>query len=59
VLVLGSTHELSRVITELGPQEVVLSSLPDDGRVEEVRTIARGAGVRLTLSPYARAFAPL
>lgn len=59
VLVLGSTRDLPRVISEMGAQEVVLSSLPDDGRVEEVRTIARGAGVRLTLSPYARAFAPL
>lgn len=59
VPVLGGTRELERRLAELGPQEVVLSSLPDDARVEEVRAIVRGAGARLTLSPYAKAFAPL
>jgi hypothetical protein len=37
----------------------VLSVLPDDARVEEMRAITSVAGARLTLSPYARAFAPL
>ena len=59
VPVLGPTQDLSRLLAELQPQEVVLSSLPDDERVEELRVLVRGAGARLTLSPYAKAFAPL
>ena len=59
VLVLGPARALARVMADLHPQEVVLSSLPDDARVEEVRAIVRGCGARLTLSPYAKAFAPL
>jgi UDP-GlcNAc:undecaprenyl-phosphate GlcNAc-1-phosphate transferase len=54
VPVVGATRELERFVAELRPQEVVLSSLPD-----EVRRVAREAGARLTLSPYAKAFAPL
>jgi UDP-GlcNAc:undecaprenyl-phosphate GlcNAc-1-phosphate transferase len=59
VSVIGPTRDLPRLLAELRPQEVVLSSLPDDARVEEVRALVRGAGARLTLSPYAKAFAPL
>jgi UDP-GlcNAc:undecaprenyl-phosphate/decaprenyl-phosphate GlcNAc-1-phosphate transferase len=59
VPVVGSMNDLPRLLLELRPQEVVLSSLPDDVRVEELRTLVRAAGARLTLSPYARAFAPL
>ncbi len=59
VPVLGPTRDLARLLDELHPQEVVLSSLPDDARVEELRGLVRAAGARLTLSPYARAFAPL
>lgn len=59
VLVLGPTCDLERLVSELRPQEVVLSVLPDDARVEELRAITSVAGARLTLSPYARAFAPL
>jgi UDP-GlcNAc:undecaprenyl-phosphate GlcNAc-1-phosphate transferase len=59
VPVLGPTRDLTRHLQELRPQEVVLSSLPDDERVAELRELVRGAGARLTLSPYAKAFAPL
>jgi UDP-GlcNAc:undecaprenyl-phosphate GlcNAc-1-phosphate transferase len=59
VLVLGPTCDLERLVSELQPQEVVLSVLPDDARVEELRAITSVAGARLTVSPYARAFAPL
>jgi len=59
VPVLGHTRDLARLLEELRPQEVVLSSLPDDARVAELRELVRGAGARLTLSPYAKAFAPL
>ena len=59
VLVLGPTCDLERLVSELRPQEVVLSVLPDDARVEELRAITSIAGARLTVSPYARAFAPL
>jgi len=59
VPVLGPTRDLSRLLAELRPQEVVLSSLPDDARVAELRELVGGAGARLTLSPYAKAFAPL
>jgi UDP-GlcNAc:undecaprenyl-phosphate GlcNAc-1-phosphate transferase len=59
VPVLGPQRELTRLLEELRPQEVVLSSLPDDARVAELREVVRGAGARLTLSPYAKAFAPL
>jgi UDP-GlcNAc:undecaprenyl-phosphate GlcNAc-1-phosphate transferase len=59
VSVIGPTRDLARLIAELSPQEVVLSSLPDDARVAEVRSMVRDAGARLTLSPYAKAFAPL
>jgi UDP-GlcNAc:undecaprenyl-phosphate/decaprenyl-phosphate GlcNAc-1-phosphate transferase len=59
VPVLGPTSDLARVLDELRPQEVVLASLPADERVDEVRALVRRAGVRLTMSPYAKAFAPL
>jgi len=59
VPVLGAIADLPRLVAELRPQEIVLSSLPDDARVEELRVLAREAGARLTLSPYAKAFAPL
>jgi FlaA1/EpsC-like NDP-sugar epimerase len=59
VPVLGHTRDLARLLEELRPREVVLSSLPDDARVAELRELVRGAGARLTLSPYAKAFAPL
>ncbi len=59
VPVLGTTGDLSRVLTELDPHEVVLSSLPEDARLDELRKTTRAAGVRLTLSPYAKAFVPL
>jgi FlaA1/EpsC-like NDP-sugar epimerase len=59
VPVIGATSDLARLLAELQPQEVVLSTLPDDARVGELKALANGAGARLTLSPYARAFAPL
>ncbi len=59
VPVVGGTRELPRVLDELRPEEVVLSSLPDEQRIEELRSVVRGAGARLTLSPYAKAFVPL
>lgn len=59
VPVLGTLHELDRVLEELAPEEVVLSSLPDEEVVEELRRTTGRHGARLTLSPYARAFVPL
>ncbi len=59
VPVLGTTDDLARILCELGPEEVVLSSLPSEERVGEFREAAQSAGARLTLSPYARAFVPL
>ena len=59
VPVLGNTADLSRVLEELEPEEVVLSTLPDEGSVEAFRKVTRERGAQLTLSPYAKAFVPL
>jgi hypothetical protein len=59
VPVVGVTADLGRVLTELRPEELVLSKLPPDDEIEAYRAAAEAAGVRLLVSPYARAFVPL
>ena len=59
VPVLGGTEDLERVLTEIEPVEVVLSSLPDEIRLDTLRDVVGRSGARLTLSPYAKAFVPL
>jgi hypothetical protein len=59
VPVLGATSDLERVLADAAPAEVVLSTLPDDVRLGELRDIVGRNGARLTLSPYAKAFVPL
>ena len=59
VPVVGGTGDLAALLRALHPDEVVLSTLPDEVRVDELRTVVRAAGARLTLSPYAKAFVPL
>jgi len=60
VPVLGSRADLERVLAELRPEEVVLSTLPEDEHeIAALRDAAEEVGARLILSPYARAFVPL
>ena len=59
VPVLGGTGDLARVLLDLEPAEVVLSSMPDDIRLGALRDVVGRSGARLTLSPYAKAFVPL
>ncbi len=57
--VLGRTADLERVLADVAAAEVVLSTLPDDEELGVLRDVTGRAGVRLTLSPYAKAFVPL
>jgi len=59
VPVLGSTADLPRILEELQPEEVVLSTLPEEEQVAAYSELTRAGGARLTLSPYAKAFVPL
>jgi len=59
VPVLGRTADLAQVLADLQPEEVVLSTLPDEDVIALYRDAAEEAGARLILSPYARAFVPL
>ena len=59
VPILGLTRDLTELLDRHRPAEVVLSTLPDEERVQEFRLAAEHAGAKLTLSPYARAFVPL
>ena len=59
VPVLGNIGDLERVLSETRPEEVVLSTLPEEEAIERYRVAAGEVGARLILSPYARAFVPL
>ncbi len=59
VPVVGLVEDLEGVISALDPEEVVLSTLPDDAELDAMREIVGRSGARLTLSPYAKAFVPL
>jgi UDP-GlcNAc:undecaprenyl-phosphate GlcNAc-1-phosphate transferase len=59
VPVVGQVGDLEDVLSALDPEEVVLSSLPEDEQLEVMREIVGRSGARLTLSPYAKAFVPL
>jgi len=59
VPVVGCVEDLGGVLTALDPEEVVLSTLPDDDQLAVLREIVSRTDARLTLSPYAKAFVPL